>query len=232
MPLCSGLLVLNTLALASASDTLALALMCRLSCLGRSFHSVSCLHLTPTLAILLALARPSSASTISPDSPHRHDHVNQVAIDSPKPKLERVPSQVQERYSEISDLQAIYADTSLELRRWFRIGGEECLVLIKLWTVSTYNDFLSLHNMTRIWPHTILAPSTSTRPHLRRLANPRLRFINSAPPTFTAHRRQNARRCAVWCQVRDVPSRPKRRKTARASPLGTRYDDAIPLPLH
>ena len=40
---------------------------------------------------------------------------------APKPKLERVPSQVmlQERYS---DLQAMYADTSLELRRWFRIG--------------------------------------------------------------------------------------------------------------
>jgi hypothetical protein len=40
---------------------------------------------------------------------------------APKPKLERVPSQVmlQERYS---DLQAMYADTTLELRRWFRIG--------------------------------------------------------------------------------------------------------------
>jgi hypothetical protein len=39
---------------------------------------------------------------------------------APRPKLERVPSQVlQERYS---DLQAMYADTTLELHRWFRIG--------------------------------------------------------------------------------------------------------------
>jgi hypothetical protein len=40
---------------------------------------------------------------------------------APKPKLERGPSQVmlQERYS---DLQAMYADTTAELRRWYRTG--------------------------------------------------------------------------------------------------------------
>ena len=40
---------------------------------------------------------------------------------APKPKLEKGPTQVmlQERYA---DLQAMYADTSAELRRWYRIG--------------------------------------------------------------------------------------------------------------
>ncbi|KAI0255913.1 hypothetical protein BJV78DRAFT_1279127 [Lactifluus subvellereus] len=40
---------------------------------------------------------------------------------APKPKLEKGPTQVmlQERYA---DLQAMYADTNAELRRWYRIG--------------------------------------------------------------------------------------------------------------
>jgi hypothetical protein len=40
---------------------------------------------------------------------------------APKPKLEKGPSQVmlQERYA---DLQAMYSDTTAELRRWYRIG--------------------------------------------------------------------------------------------------------------
>ena len=40
---------------------------------------------------------------------------------TPKPKIEKGPSQVmlQERYA---DLQAMYANTTAELRRWYRIG--------------------------------------------------------------------------------------------------------------
>ena len=40
---------------------------------------------------------------------------------APKPKLEKGPTQVmlQERYA---DLQAMYAETTAELRSWYRIG--------------------------------------------------------------------------------------------------------------